>query len=63
LSICLAILFGRIKDRKVRARITSGKTVYGEKNSVLDGNASKDQVSLLSFLDEVDLFLFRSWSH
>jgi hypothetical protein len=37
-------LLCRIKDRKVRAIIAWGKTVYGEKNSVLDGNASKDQV-------------------
>ena len=44
--VCMSIttLLCRIKDRKVRARIAWGKTVYGEKNSVLDGNASKDQV-------------------
>jgi hypothetical protein len=38
------ILLCRIKDRKVRARIARGKKVYGEKNFVLDGNASKDPV-------------------
>jgi hypothetical protein len=38
----IATLLCRIKDRKVRARIAWGKTVYGEKNFVLD--ASKDQV-------------------
>jgi hypothetical protein len=43
-SICISILLCRIKDRKVRARIAWGKTVYGEKNSVLDGNAYQDQV-------------------
>jgi hypothetical protein len=62
-SICIAILLCRIKDKKVRVRIASGKTVYGEKNSVLDGSESKDQVWLLSFLDEVDLVYFWSWSH
>ena len=40
----IATLLCRIKDRKVRARIAWGKIVYGEKNSVLDGNAYKDQV-------------------
>jgi len=29
----------------------------------LGGNASEDRVWLLSFLDGVDLFLFRSWAH
>jgi hypothetical protein len=38
----IATLLCRIKDRKVRVRIAWGKTVYGEKNFVLD--ASKDQV-------------------
>jgi hypothetical protein len=43
-SICIAILLCTIKDKKVRVRIAWGKTVYGEKNSMLDGNASEDQV-------------------
>ena len=44
MSICIAILLCRIKGRKVRARIAWGKTVYGEKNYVLDGNVYKDRV-------------------
>jgi hypothetical protein len=40
--ICIVTSLCRIKDGYVRARIAWGKKVYGEKNSVLDGNASKD---------------------
>jgi hypothetical protein len=34
-SICIAILLFRIKDKKVRVRIAWGKTVYGEKELLI----------------------------
>jgi hypothetical protein len=54
-SISIAILLCRIKDRKVRAIIAGGKTIYGEKNFVLDGNASKDPVDFSPFLTRLIL--------